>query len=135
MLVNFIRRNIIYHFNFKATPTCLAFSPSGRFFAIGLGKQLQIWRTPGFDEAREREFAPFVKYRSYHGHYKDITSVAWSGDSRFLVTTGKDLTARVWSLDPVEGFTPTTLSGHKDTVVGAFFSADQEIVRPLGKLN
>src|SRR6202035_2573992 len=73
ILVNFVRRNIIYHFNFKATPTCLAFSPTGRFFAIGLGKQLQIWRTPGFDEAREREFAPFVKYRSYHGHYKDIT--------------------------------------------------------------
>jgi len=48
-----------------------------------------------------------------------------------LVTTGKDLTARVWSLDPVEGFTPTTLSGHKDTVVGAFFSADQEIVISL----
>lgn len=48
-----------------------------------------------------------------------------------MVTTGKDLTARVWSLDPVEGLTPTTLSGHKDTVVGAFFSADQEIVISL----
>jgi periodic tryptophan protein 2 len=119
---------VIYHFNFKAPPTCLAFSPNGRFFAIGLGKQLQIWRTPSFDEAREREFAPFVKYRTYNGHYKDVTSVSWSGDSRFLVTTGKDLTARVWSLDPVEGFTPTTLSAHRDTVVNAYFSADQEIV-------
>lgn len=128
MLVNFIRRNVIYHFNLKAAPTALEFSPNGRFFAIGLGKQLQIWRTPSFDESREREFAPFVKYRTYNGHYKDVTSVSWSGDSRFLVTTGKDLTARVWSLDPVEGFTPTTLSGHRDTVVGAYFSADQEIV-------
>jgi periodic tryptophan protein 2 len=119
---------VIYHFNFKAPPTSLAFAPSGRFFAIGLGKQLQIWRTPGFDEAREREFAPFVKYRTYNGHYNDITSVNWSGDSRFLVTTGSDLTARVWSLDPEEGFTPTTLSGHRDTVINAFFSSDQEIV-------
>ena len=126
--MNFIRRNVIYHFNFKSAPTCLQFSPSGRFFAVGLGKQLQIWRTPTFDQAREREFAPFVKYRTYNGHYKDITSVCWSGDSRFLVTTGKDFTARVWSLDPVEGFTPTNLSGHRDTVVGAYFSSDQENV-------
>ena len=128
LLVNFRRSNVIYHFNFKAAPTCLAFSHSGRFFAVGLGKQLQIWRTPAFDEAREREFAPFVKYRTYNGHYKDITSVTWSGDSRFLLTTGKDLTARIWSLDPIEGFTPTTLSGHRDTVIAAFFSADQELV-------
>jgi len=122
---------VIYHFNFKASPTCLSFSPSGRFFAIGLGKQLQVWRTPSFDEAREREFAPFVKYKTYNGHYKDIVNINWSGDSRFFVTTGKDLTARVWSLDPVEGFTPTTLSGHRDTVLGAYFSADQEIVLSL----
>jgi periodic tryptophan protein 2 len=128
LLVNFVRRIVIYHFNFKAPATCLEFSPSGRFFAVGLGRQLQVWRTPSFDETREREFAPFVKYRTYTGHYKDITSVTWSGDSRFLITTGKDLTARIWSLDPVEGFTPTTLSGHRDTVVGAYFSADQEIV-------
>ena len=133
LLVNFVRHNVIYHFNFKAAPTCLAFSPSGRFFAVGLGKQLQIWRTPAIDEARQREFAPFVKYRTYNGHYKDITSVTWSGDSRFLLTTGKDLSARVWSLDPVDGFTPTTLSGHRDTVVGAYFSADQEIVRQFSE--
>jgi len=119
---------VIYHFNFKAAPTCLSFSPSGKHFAIGLGTQLQVWRTPGFDEARERQFAPFVRHRTYHGHYKGITSVSWSGDSRFLVTTGSDLTARVWSLDPIEGFSPTTLSGHRDTVLGAFFSVDQEIV-------
>lgn len=76
----------------------------------------------------EREFAPFVKYRTYTGHYDKITSVAWSGDSRFLVTTSKDLTTKVWSLDPVDGFVPTTLSAHREKVIAAFFSADQEIV-------
>src|SRR5438045_9013342 len=95
LLVNFIRRNVIYHFNFKASPTCLSFSPSGRFFAIGLGKQLQVWRTPSFDEAREREFAPFVKYKTYNDHDKDIVNINCSGASRFFVTTGRHLTTIV----------------------------------------
>jgi len=75
-----------------------------------------------------------VKYKAFNGHYKDIVNINWSGDSRFMVTTAKDLTARVWSLDRIEGFTPTTLSGHRDTVVGAYFSADQEIVFRISRV-
>lgn len=29
---------------------------------------------------------------------------------------------RVFSLDPIEGYEPPTLSGHKDGIVGVFFS-------------
>jgi len=130
-LTNFIRRNVIYHFSFKEYSTCLSFSPNGRYFAIGLGKQLQVWRTPTFDEAREREFAPFIKHRNYNGHYKDITSVSWSADSRFFLTTGKDLSTRLWALTSEEGFVPTTLAGHQDALVGAFFTTDQETVNFL----
>ncbi|KAG6837084.1 hypothetical protein H0H93_014976 [Arthromyces matolae] len=34
------------------------------------------------------------------------------------------MTARLFTLDPLEGFRPKTFSGHKDAVVAAFFSVD-----------
>jgi len=36
--------------------------------------------------------------------------------------------AKVYSLNPVEGFVPTSLAGHRDSVIGAYFSKDQESV-------
>jgi periodic tryptophan protein 2 len=42
--------------------------------------------------------------------------------NRFLITASKDLTARVYSLHPHPSFTPLVLAGHRDAVVGAFFS-------------
>lgn len=83
-----------------------------------------MWRTPSPTE--EREFAPFVRHREYTGHFDSVNQIEWSGDSRFFLTASKDLTARVWSLNPTQGFVPTTLSSHKDSVVGAWFSKDQE---------
>eukprot|EP00976_Prorocentrum_cordatum_P079945 1183782-Prorocentrum_minimum.AAC.1 len=37
------------------------------------------------------------------------------------LTGSKDLTVRVFSREPVEGFRPPTLAGHRDTIVGVFF--------------
>lgn len=38
------------------------------------------------------------------------------------------MTARLFTLDPVEGFRPKTFAGHRDAVVGAYFSADGKTV-------
>lgn len=38
------------------------------------------------------------------------------------------MTARLFTLDPLEGFRPKTFAGHKSAVVGAYFSLDGEIV-------
>jgi WD40 repeat protein len=74
------------------------------------------------------EFAPFIRHRVYTGHYDDVQSIQWSTDSRFFLTASKDLTARVWSLNPEQGFVPTTLAGHRQGVRAAWFSKDQETV-------
>lgn len=79
----------------------------------------------------ELEFAPFVLYRDLAGHFDVIQSIRWSGDSRFFLTASKDLTARIWSLDPEDGFEPTPLAGHREGVVDAWFTEDQESVRLL----
>ncbi len=49
--------------------------------------------------------------------------------SRFLITASKDLTARVYSLHPHAKFAPLILAGHRDAVVGAFFSPIDKRVR------
>ena len=104
----------------------MKFSPDGSHFAIAVGRKIEVWRTPSY--LAEREFAPFVKHREYTGHYDTVNHIAWSGDSRFFLTASKDLTAKVYSLNPVEGFVPTSLSGHRDSVLAAYFSKDQESV-------
>jgi len=41
------------------------------------------------------------------------------------------MTARLFTLDPLEGFRPKTFAGHRDVLLGAYFSADGKSVRSL----
>ncbi|KAI1963922.1 U3 snoRNP protein [Ophidiomyces ophidiicola] len=136
ILTNFLRRITIHHFSFKSPISALSFSPSGRHFAVGVGRRVQIWctpSTPGTGAGGELEFAPFVLYRDLAGHFDVIQSIRWSGDSRFFLTGSKDLTARIWSLDPEDGFEPTTLAGHREGVVDAWFTDDQESIYTISR--
>lgn len=38
------------------------------------------------------------------------------------------MTARLFTLNPVEGFRPKTFAGHRDAVVGAYFSPKSNAV-------
>ncbi|KAF1986506.1 WD40 repeat-like protein [Aulographum hederae CBS 113979] len=139
ILTHVPRRLALYHFTFKGAVTALSFSYTGRHFAVGIGRRIEVWRTPSTpgettDEGEGAiEFAPFVRHRTYVGHFGDVTSIEWSTDSRFFLSASKDLNAKVWSLDPEEGFVPTTLAGHKEPVVGAWFSKNQETIYTVSK--
>ncbi|KAJ9504289.1 U3 snoRNP protein [Exophiala xenobiotica] len=127
----FPRRLAIYHFSFKTQVTSLAFSPDGLHFVVGLGRKIQAWKTPSTPSGAangDLEFAPFVLLREYGGHFDEVRHLSWSGDSRFFLSASKDLTARIWSLEPEEGFEPTVLSGHRQQVRNVWFSADQESI-------
>jgi periodic tryptophan protein 2 len=42
------------------------------------------------------------------------------------------MTARLYTLNPLEGFEPKKFSGHRDVVINAFFSEDEKTVsQPL----
>ncbi|SMY26770.1 unnamed protein product [Zymoseptoria tritici ST99CH_1A5] len=142
ILSHFQRRIVLYHFSLKSAVSSLVFSPSGNHFAVGLGRKIEVWKTPSTpganegldsDDAGGLEFAPFVRYRQYGGHHDTVQSIEWSSDSRFFLTASKDLTARIWSLDPEEGFTPTVLAGHRTAVYAAWFSQDQETIYTVSK--
>lgn len=103
---------------------------------MGVGRHIQVWHTPSTPDQNvdgELEFAPFILHRVYTGHYDTVQSIEWSSDSRFFLSAAKDLTARIWSLDPEEGFIPTTLAGHREGVLGAYFSKDQETIYTISK--
>lgn len=130
------RRISIYHFSFKSPVTALTFSPSGEHFLVGLGRKIQAWRTPPTPDTNTAgvlDFAPFVLHREYGGHFDDVQSLSWSRDSRFFVSASRDMTARIWSLDPEEGFTPTVLSGHREGVKNAWFSSNQEVLHTVSQ--
>ncbi|KAM4056056.1 dip2/Utp12 family protein [Hirsutella rhossiliensis] len=136
ILTNLFRRIPVYYFRFSSPVTALAFSPSGKHFAVGLGRKIEVWRvplTPDLTADGELDFAPFVRHHTHMGHFDTIQHIEWSSDSRFFLTASKDLTVRIWSLDREDGFTPTVLSGHKQAVVGAWFSEDQETIYTVSK--
>jgi periodic tryptophan protein 2 len=49
-------------------------------------------------------------------------------DDRYFLSTSRDMTARMYTLDPLEGFKPKSFGGHRDAVLGAWFSADEKTV-------
>ena len=69
-----------------------------------------------------------MRHHRHVGHFDIVQNIEWSSDSRFFLSASKDLTARLWSLNPEEGFVPTVLAGHRQGVYGAWFSKDQEKV-------
>lgn len=131
ILVNFVSRVVLHYFNFKGEVHDLRFSNDGHYFAVAVDRFVQIWKTP--DVTEDRQFAPFVRYKNFAGHFSDVLSVTWSADLRFLISTSKDLTSRIFSLHSDDKDAAMTLTGHRDYVTRAFFSESQEIIYTISK--
>ncbi|KAG1823502.1 WD repeat protein [Suillus subaureus] len=130
LLVNFKRGVVLHHFNFQKLVQDIQFSHDGKFIAVTHDSHVQVWRTPNH---LVREFAPFVLHRTYTGHHADVSSIRWSPDSTCFITTSHDMTARLFTLDPLEGFRPKTFAGHKDAVIGAYFSANGKFIYTVSR--
>jgi len=61
-------------------------------------------------------------WKSLKGHTAPITAIAVSNDGKFLITSSRDNTARIW--DRESGELIHTLEGHEKAVEGATFSPD-----------
>lgn len=79
----------------------LAYAPDGRLVTAGDDGKLLIW-DPTTASSREL------------GYHKQVKHVRVSADSSWIATTGRDDTARVWS---ISGPARVTLRGHTDLVV------------------
>ena len=119
LLINFKRGVVLNHFNFKKAVNAIVFSPDGKYFAVTHENHVQVWGTPTL----QREFAPFVLHRTYTGHYDEVLCIDWACDSESFITGSRDLTARIYSLNPQPGY-PALLGGHREPVIAAFLAEE-----------
>lgn len=99
------------------------FDNSGKFFAIGVGRKLQIWKTP----PKFMEFASFRLLRTFTGHFDEITALDWSSCGNYVITGSQDSTCRIISLTKPD-FRQCTLTAHRDTILGCYFSNTRNLV-------
>ncbi|EAL19888.1 hypothetical protein CNBG0310 [Cryptococcus deneoformans B-3501A] len=130
LFVHFRKGTVLHHISFKRKVHHVSFSPDGKYIAITHGHMVQIWNTPSH---LVREFAPFTLHREYTGHHDEVVSVCWSKTSRYFITTSRDMTARLYTINPLEGFQPKQFGGHRDVVLGAFFSQDEKTIYTVSR--
>ncbi|PLW11233.1 hypothetical protein PCANC_10423 [Puccinia coronata f. sp. avenae] len=121
LLVNLKRSIVLHHFNFKQRVQDVKFSPDGRYLLVTHGHHAQIWLNPS---ATIKSFTPFHLHRTYTGHFNDIISLSWSPCSKIFLTASQDMTVRMYTVNPVEGYRPRNFTGHKDAVLGAWLTGN-----------
>ncbi len=115
LVINFLKKVVIAHFNFKGPVTAFGYSPDSRFFLVATGKKVKIFETPS---VTHKVYSPMVLYKKYANlHTDDVVGVAWTTDSRFFVTWSHDLTMKMLSLHKIEGYLPFTFGGHKKPII------------------
>lgn len=100
------------------------FSPDGAYAATASGDgTARVWRLvlPEVGAAAEGSAAADL-VAELRGHTDWVMSVAFSRDSRYVVTAGQDGTARVW--EAATGRSVAILRGHTGPIRTAAFSAD-----------
>jgi periodic tryptophan protein 2 len=123
LVVALAKRAVLHRFRFKKRPRALQFSPDGKYLAAGVGRHVQVWRAP----PPRRQVVPMSLVRTLTGHFDDVVDIAWAPDSIHLVSASMDATARVYTAEPVPGFVPVTLSGHRAPLVCAAFSSKTSV--------
>jgi len=128
LLINFVRGAILCRINFKAHVRSAKWSPDSNWLAVTHGRRLQIWRAPTLELGWQ-----FVQHRTFGGHHDDVIDVAWSPDSLFLATAAADMSVRLWSLNPMNGFEPLALAEHRSHVRAVFFSGDSKYLYSMSR--
>nr|ADI46885.1 UTP1f [Volvox carteri f. nagariensis] len=131
LLINWKRKVLLHHFSFKGPVACAKFSPDGSYLAVGVGRLVQVWLSPSLD----KQINPMQLYRTYGQCHSDVLDLDWSppcqgspasGPPLYFIAAGcRDGTLRVFSLDPIPGYDPPCLGGHKDGVLGVMFASEE----------
>jgi len=129
LFINFPNKIVLHRFHFKRKVYDIKFSPDDLFFVVTFGHGVQIWRSPN----TRREFVPLALKRILTGHFDDTTCVDWSSDGRSIVMGSKDLTIRVYMNVRSKFMSLHKLSGHRDRLIGVYFSADNQTVYSVAR--
>lgn len=120
MFVNIKKRIALYRFSFESPVNDINFSPDDKLIAVAMEKKIQLWYTP----TEERHFAPLERFVEFAQHFDTVTSVQWSHNGDYLVTSCADMNIRIFSVGHIDGFLSVTLTGHHTPTLGAYFTSD-----------
>lgn len=129
LIINLKRKILITKFNFKRKVNSICFSADDRFFIITHGNGFQVWKTPSVT----LEFSPLILIRHITGFSDETTSIEWSYDNLTLIIGSKDLSARVYYRILSKKMALTTLSGHRDAIIGVHLAADSNTAFTVAK--
>lgn len=129
LFINYPNQIVLHRFHFKRKVYDIKFSPDDLFFVVTFGHGVQIWKSPN----AKREFVPLSLKRTLTGHYDDTTCVDWDTDGRSIVMGSKDLTIRVYMNVRSKFMSLHKLSGHRDRIIGVYFSSDNQIVYSVAR--
>ncbi|CBZ49727.1 wd repeat protein, related [Neospora caninum Liverpool] len=109
--------------------TGAAFSPDDRFFAVAVGRSVQVWHAPTARHAYQLRLL-----RTMTLHQQTITTLSWSPDSTHLVTGSLDCTVRLWRAKAAKSaFVSTSVSAEGNGAEGLVIRDEEEnITRPDG---
>lgn len=160
---------VLGRITFKAPVAAAAFSPCGRYLAVAVGRLVQVWTTPlsassssssppssadgtSPPPAQAKVPSPLALHRTFGHCSGEVTCLCWSPCGHWLAGGSRDLTVRVWSLDPIRfpendaanasnskpkkwrtvRFVPPTLAAHKEPPVAVCFAEGASAQAPLG---
>lgn len=131
LVINRKKGSLLHHFSFKESVRVASFSPDGKYVAVGVGRLVQVWHRPDLGKTLN----PMELHRTYGHCHADIISLDWSEDGSWIVAGSKDLSVRVFSLNPLLEYVPPTLTGHKDVPMGVYFTTKkmQEAADIIGR--
>lgn len=104
LVYNYIKPKFLYELNGAHTSTVniIRFSPNGLYLASGGDDSaIVIWvqKSRPIEFGSKKEKIIWSNYKIMRGHLSDIYDIAWSPDSKYLISGSVDNRALIWSLE------------------------------------
>lgn len=106
-------------YNIRDKLSSLKFSPDGHFLVAAFENSVKIYNSPGVQKSIE----PLKLVKKYINIHPDpIVYTDFSPDSRFIITSSKDLTCQILNIHKIDNYVPFTFTGHKSYPIKCFFN-------------
>lgn len=130
ILYNLRGEFIIAHFNFKGPVQGICFSPDGKLLAVGIDRGFRVYEAPPF----LRSFEPLLLLKKYKNrHTGKLTSISWTPDSRFVITSGEENRIYLNNVLPIKDYIAMSFDVHRHKIVGCFFDYSLEYMYSVDK--